>query len=234
MWIQHLRKENSASLWLVAYVSTASAILILTSGAYGISAAAPMSAIGLYFFLSKLNTNKIFGSKLFGYCITITLIVLFIRTYEFYEYYPAPSTVEQSQVKNGAFKYLYGANEKVEQIAFIENSLKNLTADKTVLFVNSYAGGYLLTAARDSGPATLMDWRYIKPLAADKIYDRYFADIKMHPHYLVEVKYYIGKDRSRVDFPLNDRNNLRRILLEKGSYTLIQDDPQLALYKITD
>lgn len=231
MWIQHLRKENSALLWLVVYLSLGGAILILTSGAYGITAAAPMAAIGLYFFLSQLNTNKIFGSKLFGYCITITLILLFIRTYEFYEYYPSPSTIEQSQVKSGAFKYLYGANEKVEQIAHVENSLKDLTSDKTVLFVNGYASGYLMTAARDSGPATLMDWRYIKPLAAEKIYQRYFKALNIYPDYLVEVKYYLGKDRTRVDFPLQERNNLRRILLERGSYTLIKNDPQFDLYK---
>lgn len=231
MWVQHIRKENSAYLWLVTYLLFAGAVLILTSGAYGISAAAPMAAIGLYFFLLKLNTNKIFGSKLFGFCITVTLIVLFIRTYEFYEYFPSPSTIQQSQVKSGAFKYLYGANEKVEQIAHIENSLKDLTSDKTVLFVNGYASGYLMTAARDSGPATLMDWRYIKPLAAEKIYERYFKGMNIYPDYLVEVKYYLGKDRSRVDFPLHERNNLRRVLLEKSSYTLIKEDPQFDLYK---
>ena len=234
MWVQQIRKNNSAMLWLVAYLLLAGAVLILTSGAYGISAAAPMAAIGLYFFISKLNTQKIFGSKLFAYCITLTLIVLFIRTYEFYEYYPSPSKIKQSFVKSGAFKYLYGAEEKVQQLSLVENTLKEITADKTVLFVNGYAGGYLLTAARDSGPATLMDWRYLKPLAAERIYNYYFERLNIQPDYLVEVKYYLGKDRARVNFMSGNNNNLRRVLIERIPYEQIVDDPQISLYKKLD
>jgi hypothetical protein len=234
MWIQQLRKDNSPTIWLVTYLLFAGSILILTSGAYGITAAAPMAAIGIYFFLSKLNSDKILGSKLFALCITMTLLLLYIRTFEFYEYFPALAKIEQSQVKSGAYKYLYGAQEKVDQITYVENALKDITADKTILFVNAYAGGYLMTAAHDSGPATLMDWRYLKPHAADRIYKRYFEALNIMPDYLVEIKYYLGKDRSRVNFISGLNNHLLGVLIKNGSYTLIKDEPQMSLYKKND